>query len=86
MRYIQEYSMPYSEEDDDEYYDDNVNDDEDYEKITKKFLKNDKSSIDNEYEDKENAKNSYLNQFEDDSEYDDESMQRKRHNKGKRFK
>ena len=98
MRYAQDYTVPYSGLDDDDYYDnknknnDDSYDDEEFKKVTSDFLKKDaadkkveNNAEENEEKDnKEKAKDSYLNQFDNNNLDDD--MPRKRHNKGKRFK
>ena len=84
-RLAEEYMVPYSGLDDEEDYDD---DNDGYQKITKKFMKKDNNDEDNplDDEDKANQKSAYLDQFDNDNWFDKDDDSRKKHNKGKRFK
>lgn len=91
VRLTEEYTVPYSGLDNDDYYDndnyENNYDEEDYEKVTKKFLNSNKNQEPIENSDKEKIKDSYLKQFDNqENNYEEDEKPRKRHNKGKRFR
>ncbi len=90
VRLAEEYTVPYSGLDDDDYYDDNNYDndydEDDYQKVTKKFLNNDKNQETTENNDKEKIKDSYLEQFDNEENDYEEERPRKKHNKGKRYR